>query len=124
MSAVLDYIFEKPQPQQSILLRLRQMVFDAAPNITEKISFKVPFFNCKGWFCYLNVRKKGAVDICFIRGTELSNEQGLLEQKDRKTICSVTFYTFDELKEKEEAMREIIQEAILLNEIKGKPRLF
>lgn len=117
MSAVEDYIRERPEPQRGLLLRLRQMMFAASPRMREKIRYKVPFYDCPRWFCYTNPLKSGGVEVGFLRGNELSNEQGLLEARDRRTIRGVTLMNFDDLARKEEALLEIIQEALLLEEL-------
>jgi hypothetical protein len=113
----LDFINEKPQPQRSVALKLRALILESSPMIQEKVRYQAPFFWNYSWFCYINLKKNGQTDLGFVRGTSLSNEQGLLEQKDRQTVCTLTFVSLQEVLEQEEAIREILQEAILLEEI-------
>ncbi len=113
MDAVLDFIYEYEGEQREIMLVLHNTMV-AYPAITTKIRYKVPFYYRKSWICYLNPQKKGAVDFCFIRGNELSNEQGILEAKDRKQVRSLTFNRVEEIPT--ETLDEIIQEAILLDD--------
>jgi hypothetical protein len=117
MSAVEDYIWERPEPQRGLLMRLRQLLFAASPKMQEKIRYNVPFYDCPRWFCYTNPLKAGGVEVCFLRGDELSNEQGLLDARNRRNVCGVTIWDLADLAQKEEALLEIIQEAILLEEL-------
>ncbi|MGB1243402.1 MAG: DUF1801 domain-containing protein [Chitinophagales bacterium] len=113
MDVVLDYIYEQEGEQREILLFLHELML-SYPAITSKIRYRVPFYYRKSWVCYLNPRKNNAVEFCFLRGNELSNEQGILESKGRKQVYSLTF---EEVKTiPVEALEQIIQEAILLDD--------
>ncbi|MFK7906755.1 MAG: DUF1801 domain-containing protein [Chitinophagales bacterium] len=113
MDAVLDYIYEQEGEQREILLFLHELM-GTYPAITNKIRYRVPFYYRKSWICYLNPKKNNTVEFCFLRGNELSNEQGILESKGRKQVYSLTF---EEVKAiPVEALKEIIQEAILLDD--------
>lgn len=116
MSTVEELIREQPEPQRSLLWRLRGMLISAAPEVRERIRYHIPFFDCPRWFCYLNPLKKGGVELCFLRGFELSNAQALLEARDRQSVKGVTIQDLADFAEKEESLREIIQEALLLEE--------
>ena len=113
MNAVSSFIAEQPEPNRAILLRLQRIILASAPQLEEKISYRVPFYFYLGRLCYLNPHKRG-VDIGFCRGFELSNEQGLLQAKDRVEIKTITYTSAVEIDEK--PLREILQEALLLNE--------
>jgi hypothetical protein len=116
MSAVLDFIAEKPAGLQRILRTLRHWILEASPKTTEKISFKIPFFYHHGMLCYLNpVQKDTAVDIGFCRGFELSNEQGWLEARKRNTIKSFVVHDIADLDQ--EIFLQILHEAMLINEL-------
>ncbi len=94
---------------------LRRMILDVGPHGQEKLSYKIPFFYFKGPLCYLNPTFDG-LDIGFVRGKELSNEQGLLELKGRKFVKTIRLHSLAELSEKEHAIRQILNEAAILNE--------
>ncbi len=83
-------------------------------DLTPRISYKIPFYYRKSWICYLNPIKDEGIELAFPRGNELSNEQGLLEERDRKQVRGVIFYKLSEIPWP--ALREIIQEAIVLDE--------
>jgi hypothetical protein len=74
--------------------------------------------------CYLNPLRtaEAAVDVCFLRGYELANEQGALEGRGRRTVKSLVVQA-DNVNE--DLIRELLQEAIILNETsKEKPAAF
>ena len=69
--------------------------------------------------CYLNPKKDGSVEIAFPRGHQLSNEQGILEDRDRKYIKGITMKSMAGIPM--EALHEILQEAIILDDIPYTP---
>jgi hypothetical protein len=56
----------------------------------------------------------GGIEFAFPRGNELSNEQGLLEERGRKQVRGVIFNKLSDIPWP--ALREILQEAIVLDE--------
>lgn len=84
------------------------------PGVSYKIRYKIPFYDQNTWVCYLNPVKPNKIALCFLRGYELSNEQGILESKGRKQVLSIEFSTVDEIPKKE--IYEIIKEALFLDE--------
>ena len=118
---VSDYILRQSPNQQAILTRLRGIILKAADGIEEKFSFKIPFYYYCGWMCYATIeRKTDHVYIAFIRGFELSNEQGILEAKGRTMVKSITYSSVKEIDE--EALLNILHEAMLLNEMHFKKK--
>ena len=93
---------------------LRQLILDIAPGVEEKISYKIPFFSYHGALCYLNP-VSGGIDIGFVRGVELSNQQRLLQRKGRKLVCSIRLHSLAEAEEHAAAIRQILNEAAILN---------
>jgi len=114
MSAVLDYIFQHQGNQKEILLYFHDL-FTNELNLTSKIRYKIPFYDQKSWICYMNPMRGGKIELAFIRGKELSNNQGLLEFKKRKQIAGIEFESLSEIPY--EAVHEIIHEAVLLDNI-------
>jgi hypothetical protein len=115
LSSVSNYIASLPQSQTQIMSVLRNMILDVGPHVQEKISYKIPFFYFHGSLCYLSPTFDG-IYIGFVRGHQLSNEHRLLEKKDRKFVRSIHFYSLAELEEREEQIRQILNEAAILNE--------
>jgi hypothetical protein len=115
MNEVQTYISKQSHTQSEIMNVLRSLVLDIGPHVQEKISYTVPFFYFHGPLCYLSTKLDGAY-IAFVRGHQLSNEQGLLETNKRKYIRSILFHSVAELEEQEEDIRRILNEAAILNE--------
>jgi len=114
MTPVENFILEKEGEQQAILQLLHDLLL-STPEVTSKIRYRVPFYYRKSWFCYLNPTKKPAgIELVFIRGIELSNEQGLLEAKGRKQVAGVTFTKASDIPI--DTVLEIIQEALYLDD--------
>jgi hypothetical protein len=112
---VAGYISVQPDTQKEIMTVLRSWILDLGPHAAEKISYKVPFFYFHGPLCYFNPRKEG-IDLSFVRGRELDDENKLLEAKERKQVKSMTFYSIAELEEHEDEIRRLLNEAAILNE--------
>jgi hypothetical protein len=115
MNEVEAYINEFEGEQKSIMLFFHNW-FTRELNLISKIRFKIPFYYQKSWLCYLNPIKPDGVELAFLRGNELSNEQGLLEAKDRKQVYGITFRKVIEIPD--DLVNEIIQEALLLDQVK------
>ena len=84
--------------------------------LMDKIRFKIPFYFGRSWICYLNPLKNEKVEFAFVRGNELSNYQGLLQNKGRQQVYSIEFEKVSEIPV--ELLNEVIQEAILLDQSK------
>ncbi len=113
MNAVEDFIYNFEGQQRAIMLYLHEMMMEN-PGVTCKIRYKIPFYDRNSWVAYLNPTKKGSVEFVFTRANELSNANGLLNFKDRTQVAGITFSTTQEISD--ESVREIIQEALLLDE--------
>jgi len=113
MSEVEDFIYEYDGSQRSILLYFHHLFIEEL-NLTCKIRYKIPFYYGQSWICYLNPNKKGGIELAFVRGNELSNNQHILESKGRKQVLSVEFKNVESVQN--DLVMEIIQEALLLDE--------
>ena len=113
MEAVEDFIYETEGQQRSILEYFHHLL-TVDLGLDAKIRFKIPFYFQHSWICYLNPIKNDGIELAFTRGNELSNAQGLLENKGRKQIFGIEVYDVNDLNE--EALFEVLQEALLLDE--------
>lgn len=113
MNPVESFILDQPEPQQSVMQYLHELLL-AQPGMSCKIRYKIPFYDRKSWICYLNPTKDGGVELAFTRARELSNEQGLLQFRGRKQVGGIIFHTLEEIPE--ETVLEVLQEALLLDE--------
>ena len=108
-----EFIYHFEGEQRQVLLYFHRLLATDL-NLTVKMRYDLPFYYGKSWICYLNPIRGGQVELSFIRGNELSNEQGLLESRGRKQVSSAVFHTLAEVRNS--PVDEVIQEAILLDE--------
>ncbi len=113
MNEVEEYIYGFEGDAHAVMKFLHELMMDQ-PGIRSRISFKLPFYYRKNWICYMNPLKKGGIEFVFTRGKELSNARGILESRGRKEVSGIRLKTLDDIPL--ESLREVIQEAILLDE--------
>lgn len=113
MSVVDNFTLDLPKSQQELMIQLDALML-SFPGVTCRLHYNTPFYYRKKWICYLSLTKGESVEICFVKGHLLSNEQGLLEAKKRKLVRGITFAKTAEIPEA--VLAEIIQEALLLDE--------
>lgn len=113
MNEVESFIYNYQGKQRDVMLYLHSLL-SSDLGLTVKLRFGIPFYYRKSWICYLSPKKKGIVEFAFVRGNELSNEQGLLNSKGRKQVFSVDFESIAGIPN--DVINEIIQEAILLDQ--------
>ena len=110
---VEEYIDGFEGDDHKIMKFLHNLMMDQ-PGIQSKMTYKIPFYYRNSWICYINPVKKGGIEFVFTRGKELSNEQGILAGRGRKEVKGIHFNTAEDIPV--EALHEVIQEAILLDE--------
>ncbi len=115
MSEVENLIYQFDNSQREILLFLHNMLTKEY-GLTDKITFKNPCYYNKSWICYLKSVRSESIELAFLRGNELSNVQGILKSHGRKQLRSIEFSEIKEIPI--ESVKEILQEAILLDEAK------
>jgi hypothetical protein len=113
MSDILDWMYLYDGNQRDVLLYFHNLLTHEM-NLQAKIRFKIPFYYGRTWICYLNPLKNGKIELVFIRGNELSNDQNILNHKDRKQVSGVEFENLQEIRKS--LIMDVIQEAILLDE--------
>ncbi len=96
MNEVEEYIFELDGTTYEILQFFHLLLIEEY-GLTPKLRFKIPFYYTSSWICYLNPLKNDQVELCFIRGRELSNKHGLLLTKGRKLVAGFTLTSLDEI---------------------------
>ena len=114
----VDYYIEKQNLEISLIVStIRDIILSCAVQIQESIKYIIQFYSYHSNICYINVRKK-IVDLGFVNGANLSNHQGLLEVKDRVSVRTISFQNVSEIDES--LLKELIFEAIMLDEIRKK----
>ncbi|WP_262918506.1 DUF1801 domain-containing protein [Telluribacter sp. SYSU D00476] len=111
-----DYFVQQNPQIRRTLYALHKVILLSEDNITCKLNWGIPFYYYRGssW-CYLAyIKKWNCVEIGFTKGHLLGNEAGVLLERGRKTVRSIEFKTYDDFVFREEAIREVIQEALLL----------
>lgn len=116
-----DYFDKQQREYRQILYTLHRVVEQATPGVSYKTIWGQPFYYYRGqWFCYLAyVKKWSCVELGFTNGQLLEDPAGILLTRGRKIVKSLAFHSLDDFINREEAILEIIQSALLLNE-KGK----
>ena len=114
-----DFFYDLPEAEQQLVRRLREVLLSTAPNFGEKISCGVPYYFLQTRVCFIwpasvKAGPKAGVWLGFCRGNLLSNEQQLLELNGRKEVTTITFFNVNEINEN--LLREILNEAILVDE--------
>lgn len=113
MATLADYIAGLAGGQRVLMEHLHEMLtveFDLEP----KLRYGIPFYFRKSWICYLSPLKDSKIELAFLRGNELSNEQGLLEAKNRKMVKGIELSDLKSIAIR--PLKEIIHEAILVDE--------
>jgi len=113
MSSVQDFIYDLEGDEQAITQYLHELI-TSLPEMEAKIRYRVPFYFRRSWICYINPQKKGGVELVFLRGNEMANENGLLEARGRSQVMGVIIHTLKDIPQ--EAIQEILMEAIVLDE--------
>nr|WP_299423325.1 DUF1801 domain-containing protein [uncultured Emticicia sp.] len=118
----IEEFIESQGPVISILMnQLRNSILNAHPKMKERFLYNTAMFGIKNELCYFVVLNKNrGIEVGFHRGFQMSNERGLLESKKRKFIHGITFKDLEDFKNKEASFKEILQEAIILDEMNEK----
>ena len=119
MRTVSNYILGLEGQQKAIVKYLHERL-TTYHDLESNVSYGIPMYRRKTWVCYLNPLKIGGVDFVFTRGHLLSNEQGLLDGSGRKYVAGMILHDVSEIPER--AIDEMVQEAILVDELWVKER--
>lgn len=111
-----------PAAEQAICIRIRELILDNFPELKETWAYGAPFYKGRQRVCFLYPSSlpysgiKEGVNFGFNQAHLLSNEQGLLDQGNRKELAYIHI-----LKEKdidENLYLEILHEAVLIDQLK------
>lgn len=53
------------------------------------ISYRVPFYKLNKRICYINPKKTGHIELCFMNGRPLSKEFSIIQLHDRKWVGGI-----------------------------------
>jgi hypothetical protein len=112
----LEDYFDAQIPEiRQLLLAIDHVLMTSDPKIKSSVLFNTAFYKIKNEIGYIgSIKKNKGVEFCFIRGFQINNP--FLDSKNRKIVAGITFKNLTDFLEKEDVFREIIQEAILLDE--------
>jgi hypothetical protein len=103
MRPVDTYFFNQDEPYQSIMLYVRSVILKTLPEVEERYSYRIPFYNIgKKPMVYINVLKgTDFVDVAFVQGILLEKDFPILKDyNNRKQVRSIqvkSLEDFDEL---------------------------
>ena len=103
MNPVDEYFLGQKEPYQSIMLYVRSVILKTLPEVIERYSYKIPFYNIgKKPMVYLNILKgTNYVDVAFVHGIFLEEKYPILkDNNNRKQVRSIqvrNLEDFDEL---------------------------
>ena len=113
---VHDYLAGLKSPaQQELTEAAHHLIESLIPRVQADIKWKIPFYTYLKPLCYLNPRKQGGLELCFMQGQMLSDAHGLLRADGRKMIKGIYIANLEELYREEVA--ETILEAAVVNEM-------
>lgn len=95
MKQVDQYFLSQKEPFQSIMLYVRSVILITLPNVEERYSYKIPFYNChKKPMLYLNVLKgKNYVDVAFVQGILLEKDFPFLKNDNKRRKQKLFYLT-------------------------------
>jgi hypothetical protein len=125
MQDVENLINDLPSDERVITKRLRSIILDADPRIQEKLSYGVPYFFHNRRICFVwpascqpystdKAFPPEKVTLGFCYGNLLSNDQGVLIKENRKQVYLIKYKSLAEIDE--QTVREILQEAIMIDD--------
>jgi hypothetical protein len=126
MKSFEDFYYGISKEEKAMVDRLRNIIQNTSPKFVEKISYGVPYYFLHTRVCYIwpaSVKPgpKAGVVLGLCNGQLLSNDQKILELEGRKVIATITYLSLKEIKDN--IVREILNEAILVDEELAKSKL-
>jgi hypothetical protein len=100
MKPVEAYFLNQKEPYQSIMLYVRSIILNTLPQVEERYSYKIPFYNIgKKPMLYLNVLKgTNYVDVAFVQGILLEKKFPILKNDNkRKQVRSIQLKNIEDL---------------------------
>jgi hypothetical protein len=115
----LDYL---PENELKVVNRLRKIVFDCLPDVTEKLSYNVPFYKVHKTICFIwpasvkwgKQQTYEGVRFGFANGNLMSDSENYLEKGSRKQVYWRTFSSVKEINE--DILKTYIFEAAIIDQ--------
>ena len=103
-----DHINKLSSPVKAIAERLREIVRDASPDLTEHYKWNMPVYAGTKDVCYIGAFKKH-VNLGFYRGAELNDRDNLLEGTG-KSLRHVKIASLDDIDKR--SLSALIKDAV------------
>jgi hypothetical protein len=123
--SVEEVIMGLPRHEQVVVKRLRALILECLPRVTEKINYGVPYYTRNRMMLFIwppsvywgpkkeNMNKKG-VTLGFCQGYLMSNDDGALLIEGRKQVYCMYFDSVKEINE--DQLRALFFEAELVDQ--------
>ncbi len=106
------FIAQLPDWQRDMAIRLRALIHEAEPMITEVWKWSTPVFEARGGVCAIGAFKSH-MKVNFFKGASLPDPDGLFNAGlDAKTMRSIDFVEGDQINEA--GLRALVQAAVAL----------
>ncbi|MPZ23388.1 MAG: DUF1801 domain-containing protein [Dehalococcoidia bacterium] len=111
---ITEYIAGLEDWRGPTLARLRELILEAAPELSEEWKWSSPVWSHKGLVCSAS-GFKGHVGANFVKGASLEDRHGLFNSGlDAKATRSIKLLEGEQLDEP--AFRDLVREAVTFNE--------
>jgi hypothetical protein len=115
----VDAWFERyDNPQKDVVLKVRQIILEADPRISEAIKWQAPTFMYKGNIASFFPRSKKNVSLMFHQGAFIDDPHGLLEGEG-DTSRVARFVAYADLASKKEALQAVVKAWIIAKDAKS-----
>lgn len=121
LKTIDDFILGLEGQQKAIVSYLHHRLIQYH-GLKPDIKYEIPMYQNRKWVCYLNPIKKDGIELAFVKGHLLSNEQKLLDRKKRKYVAGIHISDLSQIRER--SIDEIVQEALLLDEFSQSNNIF
>ena len=118
-TSVEAYVQQHKGWQREVLMKLREIIVAAGPDLAEDIKWSQPVYELNGPVCYVKAFSDH-INVGFWRGTELRDNDGVLVGDSMK-MRHVTIRSVNELKR--DVIDAFVKQAVKLNREKGDPTL-
>lgn len=102
-----DFLVFLPEGERKIVDNLRRIIFDCMPNVSERLSYNVPFYKRNKNICFIwpssilwgKSKSYEGVRFGFTSGHLLQDEIAYLDKGNRKFVCYKDFLSCEEIDE-------------------------
>ncbi|NJK43990.1 MAG: DUF1801 domain-containing protein [Pleurocapsa sp. SU_196_0] len=116
LKTVDAFLLELDHPLKSVVLELRNVIFEAGPSISEEIKWNVPSFRTSEFFATMHLRARDRVGVIMhfgakkrdVTGIVIDDPEAMLEwlSHDRAQLM---FHDLNDLKGKRSAVTDIVR---------------